>query len=322
VVAIIRHIDQKMPTKVPVITGSEDILVLCREERNVYQTNRIIKVYACWYLLKALTTSGKIQGWRGQLSKLLPWLQLSERTFYRHLDTMEEIGLVSFPPGSNDITFISYERAADILGIFYHGTHSIDYDPEKQKGKQLFQYLLRGEELRRQQHKQLEAIRYYLDENPSEKADLVQLLQNAGYQRSKLEKNIRYLQECLLELQLQVFKKGSAIFDLIFWRRADINRCVTTIQRDHKYKHKTSVSYMKKVMAKFGLITVKKRHSESEVRSRLEYADGNGKRQAYKWVRKKNRTVLFLTDQINFCYESTPGTMEPKKGHEKAARAA
>lgn len=307
------------PSHVPVTIGLPEALVMRRELRNTYETNRDIKTVSAWLLLKALTQSNQLKAWRKQKDYVLTWLQMSERTFYCYLAEMIRLGLVESVDAAHNIFLVSYEKAAAALDVPYSGQYLVPYNPLSNEGKQTFQYILRAEEFRKEQERQLDALHYHLNNNPTLRNTLHTLLVQRGADAQRLFKDGRYFQERLLQLQLQCFREGSEILDLVFERRADINRGVTSIQKAHSYKAKTSVSYMKKRMWELKIITVDKKKAESEKRSRLYIPDGNGtKRDGYKWVGRTGRTVLFLTDQINFNYATTTAK---KQGRRAAQRA-
>jgi hypothetical protein len=322
----ITNITNEYPKQVPVLVGAARMLVAQRELRGDYvkdgqliarkrksesyyekrkggyQTNRDIKAWSCFFLLKALTTSGHISEWTKQKDTLLTWVQCNENTFRRLLARLKELELCTINQ-SRHISLTSYEKAAAILGIEYNGTFNIKYNLDAQQGKQIFQFLLRGEEFRSEQQRQLEALMYYLNKNPNLKNDLTLMLLKFGAD-DKLLHNAAYFQQRLLMLQIQSFKNGSDLLSYIFSRRADINRSCNRIAEHHNYKHAQSVSYLKKRMAFLKLIAVQKILQESVTRSRLFIVDGHDKPiDAYKWLGKKKTTALVLTDQITFNYD-------------------
>ena len=121
---------------VPVIAGCCAYLVDGRQLVNKYETNRSIKTWAHYFLLKALTTSGFIQEWTRQKASLLEYTRMNENSFRTRLAEMKALGLCTISK-QHSITLISYRRAADILGIQYTGTNDIQYDTTK-KTNQLF----------------------------------------------------------------------------------------------------------------------------------------------------------------------------------------
>jgi hypothetical protein len=302
--ATLKHITQRIPTEVPVLTGAAEELVRHRELRNKYETNRSIKTWSCWFLLKALTTSGKIQRWRSQRDFLFEWLQLNENTFYARLHEMERLEIITIDD-KDSIHLVSYDKAAEVLGIAYNGLTHIQYNPNDYAGKQVFQYFLRAEEFRSQQVRQLNALHYHLDKNPLLKSDLHLLLIKYGADGQQLHRSASYFQERLLKLQMLLFKEGSDILQYVLTRRADINRGNGRIMKDHSYKSKQSVTYLKHRMKKLGVVVIEKRKTESVSRSRHYFTGEDGKKkEGYKYCRKSKKTVMFLTDQISFAYEA------------------
>lgn len=313
--AIVKHIDD-YPAFVPILNGAPQALVAHRELRGQYvtkggegyQTNRSIKTWSTYFLLKALTTSGKIQNWTSskQKERLLTWCQCNENTFRLRLKEMEDLDLIGIEEASKysrHINLSSYEKAAEILDIPFSGTTKIKYSPYDTQGKQVFRFFITAEEFRSEQTKQLEALTYWLNKNLSLKNELHLMLLKFGADDKQLRKP-EYYQQRLLALQMQLFKEGSDILSYVFSRRADINRSVNLIKEHHTYKSKQSVSYLQRRMAKHKVINVQKICVESKVRSRLYIPDGLDKRRdGYKWLDKKGVTAWFLTCQISFNYE-------------------
>jgi hypothetical protein len=302
VTAIVKNIND-YPAFVPILNGAATALVAHRELRNKYHTNRSIKTWSCFFLLKALTTSGKISQWTTQKKHLLTWCQCNENTFRHHLAAMKEMKLVTIDKYSKSISLTSYEKAAEILDIPYTGITKIKYSPDDTQGKQVFRFFITAEEFRKEQQKQLEGLTYWLNKNLLLKNDLHLMLLKFGADDKQL-RNPAYYQQRLLAMQMQLFKEGSDILSYVFSRRADINRGVKLIAEHHKYKSKQSVSYLQRCMARHKVIDVKKICVESKSRSRIYIPDGLDKRRdGYKWLDKKGHTAWFLTNQIVFNYE-------------------
>ena len=314
--ATIHHINQVK--QVAVLNGAANELVTHRELRNKYCTNRSIKTWATYFLLKSLTSSGCISNWTKQKQHILSYCRCTENSFRARLNEMEDLKLITLSK-SRSILLTSFETAAEILGIEYTGLIKIDYN-ENLPGKQIFQYFLRAEEIRSNQEKQLDALWYYAGKNPLLKDALMQLLDKSGSDVKRLQKDLPYFQTQLLRLQQNAFEKGSPLFDIIHQLRADVNRSVKGIQKEHGYKGAQSVSYMKKVMQQMQIITVKKVCIHSTERSRLYVSEPGEKRKrdAYKYLPAKKVTAWFLTDQISHTY--TVQKSKPKQ-HEKSKAA-
>jgi hypothetical protein len=310
---------------IKIITGAAEILVSQRELREKYETNRDIKYWSTYFLLKSLTSSGVICQWTKQKESLLDFCKMTENTFRNHLSKLKELKLIKVTK-NRTILLTSFETAADILGISFTGHTIIDYDTSTQ-GNQIFQYLLRGEEIRSNQAKQSKTLWYYVGKNPLLKDALFTLLVKDGADKKLLEKDITYFQEQLLLLQQQAFKDGSPLLDILTTCRADINRGVKRIQEYHTYKSKQSVSYMKGRMVELQVITVTKVCIKSKERSRLYIPiDGSNAsrasdhpaakkrhRDGYKYLPATKETAWFLTDQVTHNYKSQNQQKNEKK---------
>lgn len=294
--------------RVPVLSGAEKVLCAERELRNKYCTNRAIKTWATYFLLKSLTTSGVIQNWQAQ-KNLLAFLHMSRNTFKARLDEMEALKLCTCegivrPSGKlvgERIVLTSYEKAADILDIPFEGTTDIYYN-EKLPGNQIFQYYLRAAEIAGNQIRQLEALNYYLEKNPLIREQLFALLvQQMGADGFRLQQSGLYVQQQLLLLQKKAFREGSEVADIINAFRADINRCAATIRDHHCYKSIVSVGYMKRKLQKLQLVSIGKETIESQCRARLYITDRatGAKRDGYRWLKRQKATAWQLTDQVN-----------------------
>lgn len=246
---------------------------------------------------------------------------MTANCFRTRLAELQQLNLITLQ-SNRTIKLVSFEKAAEILGILYEGTIKIEYD-ETLPGQQIFQYFLRAEEIRSNQHKQLKALWYYAGKQPLLKDALITLLiQQNGCEEKDLRSNVSNFQQQLLKLQQNAFKEGSPLLDIIHTFRADINRSVNCIQDHHGYRSKQSVSYMKKVMLKSNIITVTKVCIESTNRSRLYVVvDGKRTRDAYKYIAARQTTAWFLTDQIDCAFktEQINNTKDEKGKKQKAA---
>jgi len=315
----IHHINQDKKF-VAVISGACEILVAHRELRNKYQTNRSIKTWATYFLLKSLTTSGILRDWTKQKQTILSFCKMTENCFRIRLAELQKLNLITLQ-SNRTIKLVAFEKAAEILGIIYDGTIKIEYD-DTLPGQQIFQYFLRAEEIRSNQHKQLKALWYYAGKQPLLKDALItMLIQQNGCEEKDLRSNVSNFQQQLLKLQQHAFKEGSPLLDIIHTFRADINRSVNCIQDHHGYRSKQSVSYMKKVMLKSNIITVTKVCIESTNRSRLYVVvDGKRKRDAYKYIAARQTTAWFLTDQIDCVFKTEQINQTPnEKGKKQKA---
>lgn len=351
----ITEIDPNKTYRVPVLIGAPEALVsrrqLCgrytKKTDKGYQTNPEIKIWSFYFLLKALTTSPFIKNWRDQADMLCAWTQVNEKTFYRYLDKLKEKKLATVDRNYK-IHLVGWQTAAHILDIVYCGTYTIEFNPHKYEGKQVFQYLLRGEEIEQKKKDQLEGLMNGLEKNLPLKTDIMMQLAQQGANLHRLQHDRVYFQQRLLQLQQQLFKSGSDVLAYSFTHRADINRSVIRIQEDHCYKSPSSVAYMKRRMVKLGVIEVTKVKVISKARSRFYLPAGAGnerelarlekrlnaggltkeqydhlveriekrRREGYKWFKDQKQTTLILCDQIIAKYETA------KKGKQEALKKA
>ncbi|WP_276501210.1 hypothetical protein [Terrimonas pollutisoli] len=292
------------PKDVRVLTRSPEFLVARRDTYGVgnkYQTNRQIKYWSTWFLLKALTTSGKIQAWTKQKEYILKWIRLCEKTFKSQLSWLQSQGLLTVDTKTNLISLASFRKAAAILGIPYTGTYTIGYKPKNENAKQNFRLLLIAEEFKQNQNMQAKAIMSKLERNPTSRQDLIFLLTAHGCDEKRLLLDSRYFIERLLQLQIRLFQKGSEFTSRAMIVRADINRGAKKIQEHHRYRSAQSVSYLKRKMLEAGIMQAKKIVVHSENRGRINYSTPDGSiKDGYKWVPRIKNTVWFLTDQLIF----------------------
>ncbi len=301
----LHHIGQRK--YVAVLRGAANALVTHRELRNEYHTNRSIKTWGTFFLLKSLSIPGMIKRWTSQKEKLLVYCKMNEGSFRTRLRELKALGLITISKDLT-ITLTSFENAAQILGIEYTGTIKIEYD-EKLPGKNVFQYYLVMDEIRCNQNKQLEAINYKADKNPQLRELLEAVMIQHGADGSYLE-NQKYFQQFLLVIQLYYFKTGSDIWSVISQLRGDINRSVYGIKKQYGYKSAKSVSYLKQRLQQLGLASIEKTKVESDVRTRLYVPDESGKRRdGVKYCWKTKKTILFLCDAITANFR----TMDVKK---------
>jgi len=308
---------QKNIHLVPVLYGASTQLVAHRELRNKYCTNRSIKVWSTYFLLKSLTSSGYIQHWIQQREWLLEFLQINEQTLRSRIKELQRLQLLQIKPGYS-LQLVSYKKAASILGIDYAGIFTIAYD-RGLKGTNTFAYMLTADEFRSNQDTQRSALIHNLDKNPMLLNLLHELLLHQGCNAQRLKSDPAYLQEQLLKLQERSFKQGSDILGEIMQRRADINRGVKKIAEHHGYKHHRSVTYLKRVMEKLGIIAIEKRTVLSEARSRRYVPGVQSRKNGYMWMKEARITCWTLCDQITINQNLLHEKKQPFSAQQAAA---
>jgi hypothetical protein len=318
----LHHIQRRAyPKKVPMLHGAPAILVGLRFERGqhvtcgkAYETNRDIKYWSTWFLLKALTTTSYIQHWISQKKYLLSWLQMNENTFRRHIAWLKNEGLLQLEKDTYSLRLCTFERAAEKLELDFEGVYHIEgYLPGKYKAPQPFQYLIRTEEFEYHKARQTDALMRKIDDNPSLKNDLVYLITQMGADYRRLQTDPSYFAYRMLKLQTKMFQEGSDIFQHIMQLRADVNRGARLIKSHHNYRSAQSVAYMKRKMAQAGLARVWKVFVESKERTRFripaqEHTPAGrvreGMQDGYKYVPGRKLTLWRLTDQVARVYDT------------------
>jgi hypothetical protein len=305
--AAVPNTDQDLffPQSVRILRGCSTELVGRRSRIAEYETNNEIKYWATWFLLKGLSDSGCIKQWTKQKPFILNWVKMRERTFRTQLSWLVKERLLMIDKHTHSIRLVSYYKAAQILGIEYRGVYSINYEPNKYNGKQSFRFFLIAEEFRYHQQQQSAAIMLKLDNNPALRKDLICLLTKEGCDNNRLQTQPDYFIERLLQLQIRFFKDGSDILAYVFTLRADTNRGVKKIQKDHNYRSPQSVSYLKRCMFRRGIIKVQKICVESSCRSRIYFRNKQtgSHEEGYKWLATSKNTAFFLCDQVKMNYE-------------------
>lgn len=282
---------------VPIINGCSVILVQKRSLRKVYSTNREIKLWATYFLLKAISTSGHIHHWIKQWEELSHYLQCNEGTFRTRLAELKRLKLLDIIPG-HTIRLCSYQKAASVLGIEYNGTTSVTYNQDI-KGSNIFSYIICADEIVNNQQAQLNALVKSIDKNPLLYDCIEFQLIQRGCNPLRLRRDSNYFQKELLMLQLISFSEGSPIMDLLLQRRADINRGVNRLALDYGFKSIRSVIYLKRRLIKLGIIEVEKIKVVSPERSRRYIpADGDRRKDGYMYLRSSKETMWQLCDQV------------------------
>ncbi len=252
---------------VTVLKGAASALVSRRQTRVHYQTNRDIKTWSTFFLLKSLSIPGKIQKWNKQKKALLKYCNMSDNSFRARLRELKELKLLTISKDLT-ITLVSFEKAAAVMGIPFTGTIKIEYDA-KSTNKKNFQYNLVMDEIRCNQNKQVEALINKFNHNPQLRAIVEIILVQYGADQRQLD-DPSYFQRSLLKVQQMAFKTGSENWSEIIALRADKNRSVNGIKKQYGYRSAQSVSYLKKRLKNMNIADIRKRRPiESRGRTRI-----------------------------------------------------
>lgn len=319
------------PLYIKILVGSPAEIVCQRELRNKYCTNRNIKAWAVYYLLKSQTTSGHIKQWEKQATELAAFCGMSRQTFRHYVQQLIALKLADGDwhtkkerTANTNLTLCSYEKAADILGITFKGTVEIEYK-NFTDAKQIFQRQLMADDIRHNQEAQLVAFTKKVNKNPLLKQMLTQALIQLGAVEKELE-GAAYFAAQVIRLQEEAFKNGSAIYNFVHQLRADLNRGVKRIASAWCAKSPSTATYHKRAMEKAGLIAIGKKIVHSACRKRLYLDDGT---ELYKWIKGTGQTAWVLCDQLTVAHKVLPplkltknskdGTKKPENREKYAA---
>ncbi len=305
------------------LAGAAEHLVTLRSKVQVYNINRPLKYWATWFLLKSLTSSGKIHRWNAQKQTLLAFLRLSDGTFRRQLAELKSMGLLQLERAGErsrdkNIILASYSTAAQVMDIPYKGEVNVPYKPHEYANEtQVFRYLIVASEIQSNQRLQLGELNRKFQKNLSGNAtEILLALKAVGADPSAVQSSPEAFQQALLKLQKAAFRDRSELAGVAFSLRADVNRSCSTWASQHGYAHAVSASFLKRKLVKIKAITVQKTCVHSQVRTRLYVPGADGtRRDGYKWFKGPKTTVWLLCDQISVTLHGAP----PAPGSQKKA---
>ena len=244
----------RIPTELPAAILADRMLV---KKRFV---NRTIKLYDTFAIFKAITTTGKIQSFTKQRENLAYVCKISVSMLYSRVKELQRLNLIKIVNGN--ITLASWEDACKPFKISHKHKIAINYNIHDYKR---VHHAFAAIEITQAQQKQFNAFHYHMDKNPSDKNYLANILFDS-YKDQRVLTSKQVFTQQFDKLQRHCFENGKTIieqfgtdiFNLVFVRRADCNRCVGTIRAAYKFKSSQSVSYLKKQLFRNGFITIDK----------------------------------------------------------------
>lgn len=246
----------KVAFKIPV--GFASHLVCQRETRNTYQTNRAVKLYGFYALLKTMTSSGVIQNYHKQIADIGALTKKSRSGVYSYIVKCIRAGLLR--TDSKNIHLKGWEAAVRLNPDceFIPSYTTVYYDSENEL--QTPEYLIYACEIAENQQRQTKAVIKQIEEN-------LPLAQTLNVQQTATPKDVIALQK----LQVFTFVNGRTDNDysLLHSLNADVQRTAKTLRRTYSMKSRRSVKYLKKQLEKRGVAKVMKRRLESPERSRV-----------------------------------------------------
>lgn len=240
-----------MVKTIKILKGLSSDVVRFRAIRHKYETNRAIKAYSLWVLLKNETESGIIHHYEKQLPYLLELLKVSRATFYNYLRYAEQLKLIERQGGT--IKLASYQSVIDDLCLIDKSFIYINYDLTHEKQK--IEHILNTLEFHENSEKQAKAIEVKISKNSIIMAAFNLFWFGRG------QPNIPFNLDNLKKVQKILFESGAAeriYIPLMELVNPEIFRNSATIAAAHKYKARRLVTYLKRKLKKAGLIGIYK----------------------------------------------------------------
>lgn len=271
--------------KIPV--GLASFLVNKREVRNVYQTNRAIKVYGFFALLKTISTSGVIKNYHAQIGDIGQLTKKSRCSVYTYINQCRNLGLLSV--GAKDLYLTGWQKVVELtdeLASYTGGYTILAYDPEKEK--QTPEYFIYAAEIKENQDRQTNAVKREIENN-------LPLASRLGVQQSVDHSHVVTLQK--LQAFTYVNGKSENDYPLIHSIRADVQRTAKTLRKTYGFKSRRSVKYLKMQLRIRQLAIIAKNQLESSDRNRVNkglYYTGYFKDTASTFWRQPDKITLLV----------------------------
>lgn len=247
----------KVDFKIP--QGMASYLVAQREQRNVYETNRAVKMYAFFALLKTLTSTGTIQQYHKQIEAIATLTKRSKSSVYSYLSLCKKSGLLRIE--NQNIYLNSWEKIINTIDecIYNPSFTTVQYDTTNEI--QTPEYLIYACEVLENQQKQTQAVIKQIEEN-------LPLAQCLNVQQTVTKKHVDALQK--LQVFTYVNGKTDTDYELLHSLNADVQRSAKTLRKAFKMKSRRSVKYLKLQLHKRGIATIiTNRKHESPNRARV-----------------------------------------------------
>lgn len=240
--------------KIPI--GISRLLVQERTLRVKYQTNRQIKYYGFFCILKSTTTSGLIQNYLKQIDFLCSITKRSKSSFYNYINACIKLGLLVKEGNS-----LRLKNWTSILAQFNLKDKAfLEYEYDIDNKEQTPEYFMMIAEIRENQSYQVNSIIKEIQQNPQ----LKDLLNEKKVNEQTALK--------LHRMQVQTFINGCGgserIYSIIHCINADFQRNASKLRKDFNFKSHLSVAYMKYQLVKRGLAQIQRRFICSESRMR------------------------------------------------------
>jgi len=276
--------------------GIEPLLMQHRKLVNRYTTNRMLRIYGSYCILKAHTTSGVIQDWHGQQKLLLQLLKCTRNTLPVLIADLVKNNLVTVNDGSIILNnWIDTSAALGLTDELQFQQVNIDLTDRNQTP----QYLFYTTEIAANQLKQIGALQKRISKTPGLKSEISDAIsQVLPYSITELQLlSFSKFLEVWLQAQVIAFGSGATCLPVLHCLRPDINRTLRSLTVAWRMKDGRTAAYVKRKLKQLGMASITHREpvlaASKEVRARKlckEYADGFNK--------ATQLPVWYMADQI------------------------
>lgn len=294
-----------MLLKLKILNGLGSQVVKKRQLRGIYCTNREIKAYALFVLLKEYTTSGIIHNYASQIPQIAEQLKCSKATIFTYLNYAEQIGLLqrerkllkigksTFRTGGR-IILRSWQSVAQIFELPEKEFTTINYETDN---KQKLEHIIAALEFKENSEKQAIAIHYKIAKNPIVVHAFKLFWHSQGIQ------NMAFTMENLRKAQEHIFAHGaseSIYLPLLELVNPDISRSAHTIARAHGI-HPMNVAYLKRKLQKTAIVAIMQSNNpvcafKTDVRP--DYVRGRKQKAYPKWCNETKKRTWLKPDRV------------------------
>jgi hypothetical protein len=219
-----------------------------------YETNRVVKAYDTFTCLKSTNICGVISNYTDQLPELTAICKISRTAFYNRIQDCIKLKLIT--KRGTQLHLTSWTKACEMFDVVNTGVfHNINYNLSDTK--QTIQHIIAAIALKeKEQIIQLQVAKK-LNANPDVKEAY------DVYMKHFLKSETEFCPAALFNAQRKSYSEGapSVLYEALHKINPDCNRTVKSIQKDFGMKSHRSATYLKRNLAKRGLLTIEKRGS-------------------------------------------------------------
>lgn len=261
-----------------------------------YETNRTLKSYAFYALLKTTTQSGKLTNYKDQAKFLRKLFKCTRNTLPTIIAQLQQLKLIEIE--GTDLKLVSFERAAELVELPYKRGDDvvIEYNIDS---KEKIYHLFFAAEIAINQRTQLNAIQKKLLFNSEACHQLTLVASQLTGIDFKIIKAMPIDEFCKLifSLQKNQFVKESKYFKLLNIVRVDVNRKLGNLVAAWGFKSYLSATYIKRKLHQLQLIKLEKQSPiYSECGNRIRTIS---KKYIDKFNHQNKLTAWFIPDQLN-----------------------